>query len=145
MTLEQIKYPSSVNRGYSLHVKPTGYAGRTWFGIHPLSIEAIHSTPSEQASTRRAPWSIHPLSIEAIHSTLSSVVLFGSSCNVSILCQSRLFTPLTRCTHVWHRTSSIHPLSIEAIHSTFGCPHFRGPRLPVSILCQSRLFTPPRG
>ena len=64
----QKKYPSSVNRGYSLHPQKSRFEFAGVVCIHPLSIEAIHATRTEQFPLAR--WCrIHPLSIEAIHST----------------------------------------------------------------------------
>ena len=86
-------YPSSVNRGYSLHSAAFVKNYNEVLCIHPLSIEAIHSTL----------WHRLPRRVKR---------------QVSILCQSRLFTPRTTKLLEQTGTLSIHPLSIEAIHST---------------------------
>ena len=187
--MDKIKYPSSVNRGYSLHgsfykKQRTGHLVSilcqsrlftplrlipifrlSGLGIHPLSIEAIHSTLSLVNLTD--PDGKYPSSVNRGYS-LHSVRSANCSCrqSVSILCQSRLFTPPLLENPTAGMTESIHPLSIEAIHSTcrrrnLWYPQYwypssvnRGyslhfPKLEmnrrgslVSILCQSRLFTP---
>ena len=158
-------------------------------GIHPLSIEAIHSTFSFSGVASLERW--YPSSVNrgySLHCTpqtisfsLSLVSILCQSrlftplnrtssgkraCFVSILCQSRLFTPHSFFYPELSEGLRIHPLSIEAIHSTrmrmtLGMLSILYPssvnrgyslhdrhrrcgirRYQVSILCQSRLFTP---
>ena len=59
----------------------------------------------------------HPLSIEAIFPTVRVAVVLPATSLVTILCQSRLFSP---------------PVQAPVSNGTG----------PVTILCQSRLFSP---
>ena len=61
---------------------------------------------------------------------------------VTILCQSRLFFPLTPLPRLLLPPIRNHPLSIEAIFPTPGSLDQIGRDLVVTILCQSRLFFP---
>ena len=139
------KYPSSVNRGYSLHPQAmNAYTCRPF--VYPSSVNrgySLHQVLAEWGT--RVVLGIHPLSIEAIHSTYLPFADSVEWLFVSILCQSRLFTPLgDSCGLGTSCGNSIHPLSIEAIHSTKMDFGWVRQRYSVSILCQSRLFTPLR-
>ena len=101
---------------------PTGAVVGGWvmdyFSNHPLSIEAIFPTGSTLNSLEGRHESNHPLSIEAIFPTRSVVARRVCRQLVTILCQSRLFSPQQPPLSCLRARKSNHPLSIEAIFPT---------------------------
>ena len=82
------------------------------------SIEAIFPTRPRQLQYGSRLSSNHPLSIEAIFPTDRQAYPVCWAKGVTILCQSRLFSPHPELiTHVFNGLSN-HPLSIEAIFPT---------------------------
>ena len=84
----------------------------------------------------------HPLSNEAIFSTCFCSADSYATCWVTILCQTRLFSPPTNPCSTLHALPGNHPLSNEAIFSTATKWTVTSPWWHVTILCQTRLFSP---
>ena len=93
------------------------FFNQTLIRNHPLSIEAIFPTMDRNSCWVRYKFSNHPLSIEAIFPTGTIAGVGGGRNFVTILCQSRLFSP--------RRVTRSSSKTVE-----------------VTILCQSRLFSP---
>ena len=87
-------------------------------GNHPLSIEAIFPTVTKGEACPRWSLSNHPLSIEAIFPTIRRWSDRTCRASVTILCQSRLFSPRKYTQKITALLFGNHPLSIEAIFPT---------------------------
>ena len=118
-------------------------AGEGTLCNHPLSIEAIFPTETLPLDMDCPMICNHPLSIEAIFPTCGFREDADTGYVVTILCQSRLFSPREAPATVHLMLLCNHPLSIEAIFPTFvSSTNAQSISYSVTILCQSRLFSP---